>query len=63
MKFVIAGDADLAALTKAAQTAITELSTDAESQGYIEQIQARKDAAAGAARPAAASARRAASPA
>jgi TRAP-type C4-dicarboxylate transport system substrate-binding protein len=43
MKFVIASDAALADFAKASQTAITELSKDATTKGFIDQIQTIKD--------------------
>ena len=43
MKFVIASDAALADFAKASTAAITELSKDAATKGFIDQIQAIKD--------------------
>lgn len=44
VKFVVAGDSDIAAFGKASQSVVTELSKNAETKGYIDQIQALKDA-------------------
>jgi TRAP-type transport system periplasmic protein len=42
-RFVIASDADLAAFGRASEAAIAELSRDAATKGFIDQIQAIKD--------------------
>lgn len=44
LKFAVASDADVAAFNKVSQSVITELSKNAETKGYIDQIQALKDA-------------------
>lgn len=43
LKFAIAGDADVAAFTKVSASVVTELSKDAQTGGFIDQIQALKD--------------------
>lgn len=43
LKFAIASDADLTAFGKVSETVVTELSKDAETKGFIDQIQALKD--------------------
>jgi TRAP-type C4-dicarboxylate transport system substrate-binding protein len=44
LKFAVASDADVSAFNKVSQSVITELSKNAETKGYIDQIQALKDA-------------------
>lgn len=44
LKFAIASDSDVAAVGKVSQSVITDLSKNAETKGYIDQIQALKDA-------------------
>ncbi|MGD9697378.1 MAG: TRAP transporter substrate-binding protein [Thermoleophilia bacterium] len=53
VKFAIAGAADLADFKKASAAAVAELSKDAETKGYIDQITALKDALPAAPAPAA----------
>ena len=43
LKFAIASDADLTAFGKVSDTVVAELSKDAETKGFIDQIQALKD--------------------
>lgn len=52
LKFAIASDSDLSAFNKVSQQVITELSKNAETKGYIDQIQALKDALPAPAAPA-----------
>lgn len=44
LKFAVASDADVSAFDKVSQSVIAELSKNAETKGYIDQIQALKDA-------------------
>jgi TRAP-type C4-dicarboxylate transport system substrate-binding protein len=43
LKFAVASDADLTAFGKVSDTVVAELSKDAETKGFIDQIQALKD--------------------
>ncbi len=43
LKFAIASDADVAAFGKVSETVVTELSKDADTKAFIDQIQALKD--------------------